>query len=289
MVTRETTPQHTPARSRPERPRINQTRSEGEEELSLKAYRTSAPPYPALVPASATRGWIERTDSRFARRCLPLMMASQAGWFLVGTHSFTARWDGGDSLESIRLEFSSGGPPYPALSHFGYGIVTFHIPFLFRTPPGWNLLARGPSNWPKDGAIALEGLVETDWSMATFTMNWKLTAPRRPVTFTAGEPFCMLVPQRRGELERFKPQVLDMSSDPETEQGYVAWRDARAKFLSELNIPGTEANTQEWQKHYFRGTSPNGASAPAHQTKLNLQPADDDAGWSPPADQLLGP
>ena len=271
------------------RTRFTSGQGADEEDLDLLVYRTSPPPWPAIVPASSTRGWIERTSDRFARRCLPLMMACQAGWFLVGTHSFTATWDGDDSLDALRLEFTSGQPPYPALSHFGYGIVTFHIPFLFRTPPGWNLLARGPANWPKDGAIALEGLVETDWAMATFTMNWKLTRVGRPVTFTAGEPFCMVVPQRRGDLERFQPRVLDMDSDPEVSRGYRTWQESRTRFIAELNVPGTEANDQKWQKHYFRGTAPDGTVAQAHQTKLNLREVEDSAGWSPPPDGLTGP
>ena len=45
----------------------------------------------------------------------------------------------------------------PMSSHFGYGILTWTLPYLFRTPPDWNLLARGPSNLPKDGIQALEG------------------------------------------------------------------------------------------------------------------------------------
>lgn len=289
MAPTSTQPDQDVAPTRRGRQRLGPQNVAPEDELPLLIYRTSAPPFPAVVPASSTRGWIEKTDSRFARRCLPLMIACQAGWFLVGTHSFTARWDGGNSTDSLKLNFTAGEPPYPALSHFGYGVLTFHVPFLFRTPPGWNLLARGPSNWPKDGAIALEGIVETDWSMATFTMNWKMTATRRPVAFNAGEPFCMIVPQKRGDLERFKPKVLDIKVDEETSRGYVAWREARAKFLAELNVPGTEAHAQEWQKHYFRGTSPNGAEAPVHQTKLSLQPVDDDAGWSPAPDGLLGP
>ena len=51
-------------------------------------------------------------------------------------------------------------------------------------------------------------MIETDWSVATFTMNWKLTRPHWPVTFEIGEPICMVVPQRRGELESFHPQSL---------------------------------------------------------------------------------
>jgi hypothetical protein len=256
------------------------------EELALLAYRTGGSPA-ALVPAPSTRAWIEGTDQRFARRCLPLMMANQAGWFLLNSQTVRATWDGGESKEALQLEFP-GGPPYPAVSHFGSGILTFHIPYLFRTPPGWNLLARGPSNWPKDGVIALEGLVETDWAMATFTMNWKLTAIDRPVTFEAGEPFCMLVPQRRGDLERFAPRVDDIAADPEIRRGFATWSKSRAQFNADLNKPGSEAVKQKWQKDYFRGVAPDGTAAPAHQTKLDLREVEDADGWCAPVDRVIG-
>ena len=273
--------------TRPGRDRFAAMLQPAEEELALLAYRTGPPPA-AIVPAPATRAWIEATDQRFARRCLPLMMANQAGWFLLGSHSVRVTWDGGPGMEALRLEFLSGEPPYPALSHFGAGILTFTVPYLFRTPPGWNLLARGPANWPKDGAFALEGLVETDWAMATFTMNWKLTAVDRPVTFEAGEPFCMLVPQRRGDLERFAPRVDDFAADPEVSQGFAAWSQSRTQFLAEQQVPDSAAAKEKWQKHYFRGIAPDGTAAPAHQTKLDLREVDDAQGWSPPVDRVIG-
>ena len=96
---------------------------------------------------------------------------------------------------------------------FGYGVLTWTIPYLFRTDPGWNLLARGPANLPQDGVSALEGLVETDWATATFTMNWKMTRPGLPVRFEAGEPFCQIVPQRRHELEAFRPQKASLTDE----------------------------------------------------------------------------
>ena len=65
-------------------------------------------------------------------------------------------------------------------SNFGYGIVTWYLPYLFRTSPGYNLWVRGPVNSPKDGIVPLEGLVETDWAEATFTVNWKITRPLCP-------------------------------------------------------------------------------------------------------------
>jgi hypothetical protein len=73
-----------------------------------------------------------------------------------------------------------------------------------------SLVVRGSANWPKDRACPLEGIVETDWSPATFTMNWKLTRPHWPVDFGENEAICMLVPHRRGELEGFRPEVRNL-------------------------------------------------------------------------------
>jgi hypothetical protein len=126
--------------------------------------------------------------------------------------------------------------------------------------------------------------------MATFTMNWKLTAVDRPVTFEAGEPFCMLVPQRRGDLERFAPRVLDFAEgpDPDVGRGFAAWSQSRARFGAELQEPGSAAAKQGWEKHYFRGMAPDGTTAPVHQTKLQLREAEDAQGWSPPVDRVIG-
>jgi hypothetical protein len=57
-------------------------------------------------------------------------------------------------------------------SQFGSGIVTFSPPWLFRTPPGWDLYVKGPSNRWKVNCVPLEGIVETWWLNYTFTLNW---------------------------------------------------------------------------------------------------------------------
>ena len=50
----------------------------------------------------------------------------------------------------------------PAVSHFGHGILTFHMPCLFRTEPGVDLMVQGPINRPKDAIAPLSGIIETD-------------------------------------------------------------------------------------------------------------------------------
>lgn len=244
-------------------------------EFDLIAYRVSSLPQMRLVPAPSNRNWMVATQDRFANRCLPLLLANQAGWFILNSHPLRVTWSGGKDIESLEIEYLGGSPPYPAHSHFGHGILTWTLPYLFRTSPRYNLLIRGPANWPKHGASPLEGLVETDWSVMTFTMNWKLTHPNHPVPFEVDEPICMLLPQRRAELQSFRPTIRSVDADPELHHRYEQWSQSRIRFLAELRIPGSDAVKRAWQRHYFQGTSPDGRRTGDHETKLDLREFDE--------------
>lgn len=264
----------------PNRTRARTTGSPGHDKLVIDdplliAYRASWWAPMRLIRAPAARSWMDATGERFANRCLPLLMSNQAGWFVLNSHTLCVTWDGGDDISSLHIEYLQGSEPYPAVSHFGYGILTWNIPYLFRTPPGVNLLVRGPANWPKDGAYPLEGLVETDWSMATFTMNWKLTCADEPILFSLDEPICMIVPQHRGALEAFRPEIRDLEAEPEVFDGYLRWSENRRQFLGDLQVPGSEAAKRAWQKDYFQGTTPDGLNVAEHQTRLKLRDFDE--------------
>lgn len=238
----------------------------------LIAYRTHPTAAMVLEPAPSKRPWMDATPQRFAYRCLPMLIANESGWVLRSAHTLLATWDGEAGKDGVVIDYLSGEPPYPAGSHFGHGIVTWSVPYLFRTSPGWNLLLRGAANWPKDGAIPLEGVIESDWSVATATMNWKLTRPGLTVRFDIGDPVCMLVPQRRGDLEQIVPEMADLRTDPELECDHQAWVDSRHRFLHQLAAGDADAGRRGWEKHYFQGVSPGGAVAGEHQRKLRLRP-----------------
>jgi hypothetical protein len=214
---------------------------------------------------------MQATIDHFANRCLPLLMANQSGWLVLNSHSFRAIWDGGEGPESTSLMYLDGQKPYPASSTFGYGIVTFNLPYLFRTSAGYNLLVRGPANLPKDGLSPLEGLVETDWAVATFTMSWKITRANQVITFNRDEPICLLVPQRRNELERFKPSIIPIENDQELNRHFVHWSTSRRLFRAHQGVIPRNAGRRIWQKHYLHGSSPSGASAPEHQRKRGIR------------------
>lgn len=231
----------------------------------------------AIVPAQRSRLWMDETEDGFANRCLPLRIANLAGWFVLNDRTLDVSWNGTPALDSVHVRYLDDQGPGLAVSHFGSGILTWHVPYLFRTSPAYNLLVRGPSNWPKDGISPLEGIVETDWAVATFTMNWKLTRPNHVVRFESGEPICMIVPHHRGDLERVITQTRELDSDSDLQFHYETWRSSREQFNAQLEVPGSHARHGGWQKDYFRGSSPSGASASEHQIELKLRPFNEES------------
>ncbi len=246
----------------------------GDEALPLVLFRRGARPAAKIVPASRWRDWMESSSGRNANKCLPLLIANQSGWVLLNPAPFTATWDGGTGLPAVTVEYPDGTPKEQRIaeSHFGEGILTFMFNDVICTPPGYNIWARGPTNRPKDGIAALDGVVETDWSAAAFTMNWKFTRPGT-VAFEEDEPFCQIVPQRRGELERFRPEIRGLEDEPELAKRMDAWPAFRVMVLLGKNSTykqGDEGWRRYWLENYFRGESPTGQSSPEHQTVLRL-------------------
>lgn len=235
------------------------------------AYPTSGA-LPDIRPARPTREWMDALPDKFAYRCLPLNMANALGWEIGAPCGFTALWDGGDRPDAIQVLGPPGAHGLP-VSHFGHGVLTFHVTVLLRTPPGVNLLATGPLNHPKDGISPLAGVVETDWSPYAFTMNWKFTAAHAPVSWAAGEPFVQLIPLPRGLAESLTPETRQMDDDPELAAQHRAWAASRLDFNAALDRRDDAARRQGWQKDYFRGRAPDGTDgAEDHQTKTRSRP-----------------
>lgn len=227
-------------------------------DLPITAYPLYAELRMPIVPAPRGRDWIERVPGVAAKSCAPLLVANQSGWLVLSVHKVAATWDGGAGPESLRLEHLRGDPPYLAQSVFGAGILTWRIPYLFRTVPGYNLLVRGPANMPKYGVQPLEGTIETDWVESAFTMSWQMMRPNHAVLFDIGEPVAMLVPQLRGELEIFRPEIREL--DP---NGDIRERSGRKVAARRRNGPE--------QPDLF-GVCDDNAGPFDHQTELHLAP-----------------
>jgi hypothetical protein len=65
-----------------------------------------------------------------------------------------------------------------------------------------------------------------------------------------------------------------MAADPATRAATKAWADSRheaqvRKFLATYSRD-YEGEKLAWERHYFKGTAPDGTSAPQHQTHIKL-------------------
>jgi hypothetical protein len=87
----------------------------------IVAYRSGHRFHMKLTPAAPDRDWMNQSRQGFANRCLPMRIASQAGWMVLNDCTFRAKWLGGAQSGDVVIEHT-GDPPYAAITHFGEGI-----------------------------------------------------------------------------------------------------------------------------------------------------------------------
>lgn len=230
---------------------------------------------PKLIAAPQRRLWMDDFADRHAYRCLPLSIANSHGWEVLCPAPIEVEWNGGPAAGdlSIRaLKPLPGGQPVEHFcrSNFSRGIVTFHVDYLFRTDTGWDLLATGPVNSPKDNVYALTGIIEADWLPYPFTMNWQILRPGR-VLFDEDEPFCFIFPVRKQALLDCEPEVHRLCDNAELSQQHEQFRRARVEFMNRFYAGDAPTLRQAWQRYYFMGQHPDGAKVTGHLNKLRLR------------------
>lgn len=229
---------------------------------------------PRIIPAGSRRDWMDQSPDSFAYRCLPLKIANEHGWELLCPVGFEAEWNGGSAPEDVVIRVDPGGRPEDApVALFGEGTLTFHVQGLFRTPPGINLWVGGSPNEFKDGIGALSGIIETDWSPYTFTMNWKFTRPGHVIRFEENEPFCYFFPLQRGLVSDTTARLAPIDEAPELKRQFETWSQSRDAFHEEMRVDPPSETAARWQKLYYRGLDAQGVRGTEdHQTKIRACP-----------------
>ena len=241
--------------------------------LEMECYPMTSQP-PDLAPGRQSRNWMDAFASRHPYRCLPLNMANTTGWEILCPYAFTAEWTGGERQEDITIKPDRPVPDLKAfvVSHFSRGVLTMHPQYLFRTPPGWDLMVSGSPNHVKDGIQPLVGLIETDWLPFPFTMNWIFTRPGR-IRFEKGEPFCFITPIEHRKVETMQPIIRALESNPVMHGQFEAWNRQRTDFNKRLAGGDPDAAKEAWQRFYFKGELPEdmGNAPDTHVNKRRLK------------------
>ena len=228
------------------------------------------PKPPALVPARSERAWMDASPERFAYRCIPLSIANASGWELLMPFAIEAAWFGGNGVDRVQVNAADPRAKHMAASHFGNGVLTFHTGWMFKTPPGWAVWTRGIPNAGKEGIVALDGLVETDWLPFPFTVNWRFLRPG-VVRFEEGEPFAFLTLAPHALLDAVQPRIRSLDSDPELKAAFTGWDASRADFARRLKAREAQAVAQKWQRTYVRGQGGGGEGPMYHLSKRRMK------------------
>ena len=228
-----------------------------------------------IEPAGPKRDWMEQTTRKAAYRCLPMVIANQVGWVIPSPVSFKAVWDKNKPEPgNLSFEFAEKPEVYgkQIISLFGSGIITFSLPWLFRTSDRVGLFVRGPTNFFRPDLAPLDGLVETDWAPYTFTMNWKILKPKTPVWFRKGDPVCMLIPFPLDYVDNINPTIRMIATNPVLQEDFENFTLNRRAEMSEVmkDIEGFRFDLS-----YMRGRKPDGEPAPEHKTNLALKKFED--------------
>lgn len=205
-----------------------------------------------IEPASSKRVWMDNLNNGNIYRCLPLKIANEFGWIIYSPVSAYLEWNGEIGPDDIRFAFGDDMPRTERQclsSHFGSGVFTLNLPWVFRTPVGTQLMVRGVPNYVYDGITPLEGVVETDWLSFTFTVNFRVNRPFERVFLRPYEPLVLIHPVSVDNLEQFELESKQINEDLDFQEEFMKYTESRAMFMQRQK----EENISDWQGHYFKG------------------------------------
>jgi len=135
------------------------------------------------------------------------------GWNFLCPCAFEAIWNGGPGAGDVEIRFAEGVPGQVGFvqSLQGDGLLTFYPGYQFRTEAEHALWVRGPINASKDGAVALESVIDTSILPGTLALHWRLTRPGQTVRFAAREPFCTILPYPKAGLDEVTVEVIPLA------------------------------------------------------------------------------
>lgn len=244
---------------------------------SVAHYFSKSGYLPKIVPAKIKREWADESPTKHPYRCIPLSIGSSYGWDLLSPCTFSIEFDGKENPrnDSIKITVLDG---YPYIEdvvepYFEQGTITFKVPFIFKTEPGYNTFITGPLNTPKDNIYPMSAIVETDWLPFTFGMTWKMMS-KGSAYFAKNEPFMRFFPIKREKmLEDCQIVVESITNNPKLDGEYQAYSNTKKKVMEESKKVGrTCPHTNYSEGVMSDGTIGEPIKVTDHYSKIILKP-----------------
>lgn len=201
------------------------------------------------------------------------------GWELLNPVDAEVIWNGGAMNTDVKID-QAVRDKFGPVSHFGVGMITWYVPFIFRTSPDLGLIVTGPANHEHNDAVPLDAYIRTDWLPFPFTMNWRATRKDQAIAFTAGEPIARILPYPIAMLNETELDIVELSSDPAFMEEVNQWGKARAQNVQKAQADiaawiegGAKPDGQGvWNSQYVRAKGQGDAGFEPHQTIFRPKP-----------------
>jgi len=174
---------------------------------------------------SSNRDWLDNTGAEetntkgYGNKCLPLKIANQLGWTISFPTDVKCYLDPAiNCISNKALKVETADPRFKNSfkSHFGSGILTVVLPFVFRTKRNRQIYVRGPTNHFKEHVMYMDAVIETDWMNFKFTYNIKIMKPGITIEFKKNEPFLSFIPINLEEIDRSYVEEDSIYKEPLT-------------------------------------------------------------------------
>jgi hypothetical protein len=198
--------------------------------------------------------------------CLPLTIGNQYGFAIKSLYDFEAEWKGGDAPNDVIVKVDGADGRQFISSHFGMGVITIQNRFVFRTPPGINLLTMNAPNVITPYLQNMTAVVETDNLRRDFTFNIRITVPNVKVQVKKGDIISGVIPIPRFTVENYEIKLANeyMSADVIANE-----RQAAIDFGKERSQEDTKKPNGNGRR-YFNGEDVYGNKFTDHQKSMNM-------------------
>ena len=192
-------------------------------------------------------------------KCLPLKIGNELGWSIHCMVDFSCIWNGKiEDRDGVLVKIDDKYKKVAA-THFGNGIITLPIPYIFKTEKNYGIYVRGPTNFYKEYVQYLDAVIETDWLNYPFTYNIKINKANHEIFFKKGEPICSFIPIK---LKNINSSILEIENIESNKQlnnfvkKYSENRSYKYNELTKINYEKEQKNESlkyTWMKDYFLG------------------------------------
>lgn len=206
--------------------------------------------------------------------CLPLLIANQSGFVVKAAHDLEVYWSGGEAPAAIKKINNKNVPDsYEKIqeyfTNFRSGIISIENAFIFRTPPGINLMTIQPPNYFIRGIHSMSGVVEADNLRRSFTFNLKITEPNKVIKIKKGDWLSAFVPTPRYFIDSFSMESAEKFFDKNCIDNELSdIKKLQYERNNSLENGGDIGKPNDSGRRYFKGINVDDSEFKDHQKRI---------------------